>query len=122
MFLATYLLISMLGISANADDILIADFEGDTYETWTVTGDAFGPGPAKGTLPGQMHVDGFRGKALVNSFFQGDNSIGIFSTTDEEGDEFPFDSKFWGCQSTDGVIPLEEGVDESFATKPVDVH
>lgn len=89
MFLATYLLISMLGISANADDILIADFEGDTYETWTVTGDAFGPGPAKGTLPGQMHVDGFRGKALVNSFFQGDNSIGTLTSP-----EFTIERKF----------------------------
>ncbi|MFM8261406.1 MAG: glycoside hydrolase family 32 protein [Pirellula sp.] len=89
MFLATYLLISMLAISANADDILIADFEGDTYETWTVTGDAFGPGPAKGTLPGQMHVDGFRGKALVNSFFQGDNSIGTLTSP-----EFTIERKF----------------------------
>lgn len=89
MFLATFLLISMLDISASAHDILIADFESDTYEPWTVTGEAFGQGPAKGTLPGQMHVDGFRGKALVNSFFQGDNSIGSLTSP-----EFRVERKF----------------------------
>src|SRR6266705_2357541 len=52
-----------------ADDILIADFEGTTYGDWKTTGEAFGPGPARGTLPGQMPVDGFQGKGLVNSFF-----------------------------------------------------
>ncbi|MFM7515715.1 MAG: hypothetical protein ACKO3V_02135 [Pirellula sp.] len=89
MLSATHLLVSLLSISASADDILIADFEGDTYEPWTLTGDAFGLGPAKGTLPGQMHVDGFRGKALVNSFFQGDNSIGTLTSP-----EFPIERKF----------------------------
>jgi fructan beta-fructosidase len=63
-----------------ADDILIADFEGDTYGAWTTTGDAFGPGPARGTLPGQMHVDGFEGKGLVNSFHGGDITIGTLTS------------------------------------------
>lgn len=89
LFLALHLLMSMLSKATSADDILIADFEGDTYEPWTVTGDAFGLGPAKGTLPGQMHVDGFRGKALVNSFFQGDNSIGTLTSP-----EFRVERKF----------------------------
>jgi fructan beta-fructosidase len=59
-----------------ADDIVIANFESETYGSWKVTGDAFGPGPAKGTLPGQMHVDGFNGERLVNSFFNGDGTTG----------------------------------------------
>ena len=29
-------------------DILIADFEGTSYGSWTATGDAFGPGPCAG--------------------------------------------------------------------------
>jgi sucrose-6-phosphate hydrolase SacC (GH32 family) len=62
------------------DDILIADFEEDAYAPWTVTGEAFGPGPARGTLPGQMHVDGFRGKGLVNSFFNGDDTTGTLTS------------------------------------------
>ena len=55
-----------------ADDLLIADFEAETYGAWKVTGEAFGPGPARGTLRGQMQVEGFLGKGLGNSFFKGD--------------------------------------------------
>ena len=33
-------------------DILLADFEGETYGAWKVTGEAFGAGPARGRLPG----------------------------------------------------------------------
>jgi sucrose-6-phosphate hydrolase SacC (GH32 family) len=65
---------------AAADELLIADFESDSYSPWTVTGKAFGPGPAQGTLPGQMHVDGFRGRGLVNSFFEGDDSKGSLTS------------------------------------------
>jgi len=62
-------------------DILIADFEGDTYgEGWKVEGEAFGPGPARGTLPGQMKVSGFQGKGLVNSFFKQDVSTGTLTS------------------------------------------
>lgn len=51
----------------SAEDILIADFEGDTYGDWTVTGEAFGPGPDKGTVEGKLKVVGFRGKGFANS-------------------------------------------------------
>jgi len=61
---------------AERPDILIADFEGKTYGEWEVTGEAFGPGPARGTLPRQMRVSGFLGKGLVNSFYQGDRTTG----------------------------------------------
>ena len=44
-----------------ADDILIADFENANYGECNATCDAFGAGPARGTLPGQMQVDGFKG-------------------------------------------------------------
>ncbi|HAB18323.1 MAG TPA: glycoside hydrolase family 32 protein [Verrucomicrobiota bacterium] len=71
------------------DDILIADFEKDSYAPWTVTGEAFGPRPAKGTLPGQMPVDGFKGERLVNSFFQGDNTTGTLTSP-----EFRLERKF----------------------------
>jgi sucrose-6-phosphate hydrolase SacC (GH32 family) len=63
-----------------ADDVLIADFEGPDYRAWKVTGEAFGPGPARGTLPGQMQVDGFKGKGLVNSFYKGDGSTGTLTS------------------------------------------
>ncbi|MGC1276352.1 MAG: GH32 C-terminal domain-containing protein [Planctomycetaceae bacterium] len=62
--------------AAERPDVLVADFESETWGDWTVTGDAFGPGPAKGTLPGQMHVDGYQGERLVNSFHGGDDATG----------------------------------------------
>ncbi len=62
------------------EDLLIADFEAADYGAWQVTGEAFGPGPARGTLPGQMQVSGFRGEGLVNSFFGGDGTTGSLTS------------------------------------------
>src|SRR5688572_1358084 len=70
---------SLTSIAA-AQDILMADFEKDTYAPWTVTGEAFGAEPARGTLPGQMHVNGFRGKGLANSFVNGDDTTGTLTS------------------------------------------
>lgn len=61
-------------------DLLIDDFEGDSYGDWSVTGDAFGPGPAQGTLPGQMIVSGHLGQGLVNSYFRGDGTTGTLTS------------------------------------------
>jgi fructan beta-fructosidase len=72
-----------------ADDLIIADFEKDTYAPWAATGEAFGPGPARGTLPGQMNVSGFNGERLVNSFFKGDDSTGSLTSP-----EFRIERKF----------------------------
>ncbi len=68
--------------SAAEPDILIADFEWDTWEGsgWTVTGEAFGPGPARGTLPNQMQVSGYKGERLVNSFHGGDGPTGTLTS------------------------------------------
>jgi hypothetical protein len=65
---------------AAGEDLMIADFEGTNYGNWKTTGEAFGPGPAQGTLPGQMAVSGFRGRGLVNSFFQGDRTTGTLTS------------------------------------------
>jgi len=61
-------------------DLLIADFENQTYGEWQSTGQAFGPGPANGTLPNQMAVTGYQGDRLVNSFYRGDGSIGTLTS------------------------------------------
>ncbi|MGD8240557.1 MAG: hypothetical protein PVH68_18525 [Armatimonadota bacterium] len=63
-----------------ADDILIADFEGNDYGDWAVEGEAFGPGPARGTLPGQMQVSGFQGKGLVNTYYNRDGTTGTLTS------------------------------------------
>ncbi|MGO9112499.1 MAG: GH116 family glycosyl-hydrolase, partial [Thermoguttaceae bacterium] len=52
------------------------DFEGKTYEGWTIAGDAFGKGPSHGTEPGQQPVSGFSGHGLVNTFVGGDGPQG----------------------------------------------
>src|SRR5581483_1822093 len=77
-FLAVVLLCRPL--PAREPDVVFADFEGPTYGDWTTTGTAFGTGPARGTLPGQMPVTGFRGKGLVNSFLGGDGATGTLTS------------------------------------------
>jgi fructan beta-fructosidase len=61
-------------------DIIIADFEASDYGAWKVTGKAFGPGPAQGTLPNQMEVTGFKGNRLVNTYYKGDATIGTLTS------------------------------------------
>jgi fructan beta-fructosidase len=58
------------------EGVLFEDFEGAAYTGWEVSGDAFGSGPAKGTLEGQQTVSGYLGDQLVNSFLHGDGSQG----------------------------------------------
>jgi fructan beta-fructosidase len=64
------------GEGKTAEDIAIADFEGESYGDWTVEGEAFGSGPSKGTLPDQTAVSGYEGEGLANSFVGGDGSTG----------------------------------------------
>jgi len=66
---------------AAGPDILIADFEGDDYGDWTVTGEAFGPGPARGTLERQKQVSGYLGKGLVDSYYHGDGTTGTLTSS-----------------------------------------
>jgi len=54
----------------------IFDFEGRAWDGWQVEGDAFGRGPAPGTLPQQGPVGGYDGLRLANSFHGGDKSLG----------------------------------------------
>src|SRR6516225_2835951 len=80
---AIVFLLTIAILPARADDrpdLVVADFEGDDYAGWTSTGTAFGLGPARGTLPGQMHVDGFEGRGLVNSFNVGDDTTGTLTS------------------------------------------
>src|SRR5689334_11927007 len=74
--LTALFVLTRLAAESAPGDILVADFEGDDYGAWKVEGTAFGTGPARGTLPGQMAVEGFVGKRLVNSFVGGDDSVG----------------------------------------------
>ena len=72
-----------------AEPIIISDFEGADYGAWKTTGTAFGSGPAKGALPGQMNVEGFAGRGLANSFHGGDPATGTLASP-----EFSIEQKF----------------------------
>ncbi len=72
-----------------SEELLIADFEGPDYGAWKSTGEAFGGGPAQGALPGQMPVDGYLGKGLVNGFTGGDDATGTLTSP-----PFRIDRKF----------------------------
>ena len=62
-------------------DILFEDFERDVWgDKWTAKGNAFGPGPNQGTLPGQQVVSGFAGKRLVNTYLNGDGTTGTLTS------------------------------------------
>lgn len=74
------LLLLTAPLAAAEPDILVADFEGDSYGEWKVEGKAFGDKPAKGRLPNQMAVSGFKGKGLVNSFVGGDGTTGTLTS------------------------------------------
>ena len=63
-----------------AEPIVVADFEGTNYSNWKTTGTAFGTGPARGKLDGQMPVEGFQGQGLANSFLGGDNATGTLTS------------------------------------------
>lgn len=97
-----------------APDILIADFEQDTYAPWTAEGEAFGAGPARGALPGQMEVEGFRGQGLVNTFFHGDDTTGSLVSP-----EFRIERKFIGFLIGGGKNPGKLAMQLEVDGKPV---
>jgi fructan beta-fructosidase len=93
---------------AQTPDIVIANFEGAGYGTWKVEGTAFGRGPAQGTLPNQMVVEGFQGRGLVNSFVGGDGSTGALTspafTIDRKSIRFLIGGGGWANQTCINLI------------------
>ncbi len=89
MMVPVLLLAMSLALAADRPDVVLNDFESPSYGTWTVTGTAFGPGPAEGALKGQMAVGDFQGKRLVNTFFEGDDAVGTLTSP-----EFAIDRNF----------------------------
>lgn len=72
-------LLSLISCSTKSN-IVIEDFEADSYKNWTVEGEAFGTSPAQGNLPNQQPVTGFEGKGLANSYHGGDDSKGTLTS------------------------------------------
>ena len=62
------------------DDILIADFEGDSYGEWKVDGEAFGGRPAIANVSPRNKVTGYLGEGLVNTYLDGDRKTGTLTS------------------------------------------
>lgn len=88
-------------------DIVIANFEDDTCDGWTIEGDAFGPEPSKGAGPGQQEVTGFKGKGFANSFAQGgDDAKGTLSSPEFTIERNYINFLIGGGKNTDTYIEL----------------
>lgn len=69
-------------VRGQTNDIMIADFEGDTFGNWTTQGEAFGSGPTAGAVAGQKAVKAFAGKRLANSAAGGLTATGRLVSPD----------------------------------------
>ncbi len=92
--------------AADEADIPLADFEGTDYGDWKADGEAFGTGPARGTLPDQMAVSGFEGKGLVNSYRGGDAAQGTLTSP-----EFRIERRYINFLIGGGAHPGETCID-----------
>ncbi len=59
---------------------VLAGFEGSDLDGWTTTGRAFGTAPARGRLPGQPPVAGFRGRGFATSLRGGAAARGTLTS------------------------------------------
>ena len=74
---AAIIILVITSCNRQRSDVVITDFEYESYGDWKTEGDAFGTNPAKGTLPGPYRrtVEGYLGERLVNSFSGSGDSI-----------------------------------------------
>ena len=76
LLLPALLLFAPLAPLGAANNIVVADFEAETFGNWSVAGTAFGAGPVNGSVSRQQGVTEFHGKGLANSFHGGDAATG----------------------------------------------
>ena len=84
-----------------ATDEVLADFEGDNYGDWKVTGTAFGSGPVRP----DASVTGYVGRKIVDSFGSGDSDQGTLTSP-----KFTVDRDYLGFLMGGGNHPGKVGV------------
>ena len=99
-------LLCIPALSSAAPEVIVADFEGNDFGSWKVSGEAFGQGPAEGTLPGQMPVSGFLGQRLLNGYHGGDDKQGSL-----ESPAFKLERKYLNFLIGGGRFPGETCMD-----------
>lgn len=72
-----FLFLLILNSKTRGQDIVIADFESDSYGEWRVEGKAFGLGPTEGH---KLQVSGYQGSRLVNSYGNSDSETGMIAS------------------------------------------
>ncbi|TWU40564.1 glycoside hydrolase family 32 protein [Novipirellula artificiosorum] len=73
------LLVLLAAVPVVAQDVIIADFEGDSYSGWAIEGSAFGTRPARGESLGFL---GYRGGGVANSFATSDEDVGSLTSAE----------------------------------------
>jgi fructan beta-fructosidase len=106
MFARSLLFLPLTAISSAAPDLLVADFEGDSFGGWKVSGEAFGKAPAKGALEGQMPVSDYLGTGFVNGYHGGDDSTGSL-----ESPPFKIERKYLNFLIGGGKFPGETALE-----------
>jgi beta-fructofuranosidase len=62
-------------------ELIIEDFEGGTYGSWTAEGAAFGTAPARANVaPPNNRVAGYQGTGLVSTYLGGDGATGTLTS------------------------------------------
>ena len=65
---------------AEPGDIVIADFESNTYGDWKATGTAFSHGPASRDLASKLELEGFHGNGVATTKIDGDGPMGTLTS------------------------------------------
>ena len=74
---ATHL--GFLGVQA-ADDLVIGDFRGSSYDAWKATGTAFQKGPAAGDLLTRLEIENAASAGVASSEIEGDAPMGTLTS------------------------------------------
>lgn len=97
----------LLAGCSSQPDIVIADFEGETYGDWVVEGNAFGKGPSKTNAAGQQPIENFKGSGFANSYNeQGDDARGTLTSPAFKIERDYINFLIGGGKSTDTYIEL----------------
>ncbi len=65
-----------------ADDLLLADFEGQDFGTWKSTGTAFRRGPARDAQLVALEIENSRGRGVASSEMEGDAPLGTLTSAE----------------------------------------
>ena len=96
----------ILGSESRADDLVVNDFESESFGDWVTEGEAFGTGPVHSPVDGQMPVSGVVGKGAANSFVHGDGATGTLISP-----EFQITRDHLAFLIGGGRLPVEIGIE-----------